>query len=670
LDSRLTSVVQTVESNTLTTGYAYDIESGGYIKNRVTDANGHVNETWFDALGRKIVDYNAGDTGDSVVMQTGYTWNNNGQVSLITRNDDTKEKYTYNSLGQVTRIDYYLVLENTADPSDDYVIYQYNDNGQLILSSVYHGSAEESTAYGYDSMGRVNQIVEGDLQSGGLLIDYGYDDAGRVTEIHYVKESAQRKLGYTYDGFGRIRTITLALGAGTAETVREYFYKANGDLDQIRNYRNFGTDATDYLKLVYEINDAGLTEKITCTDHENDTPTGTKREEYTLTYDKRGYITGETAYTNYTTAQTVSKSFVYDAVGRLKTAVVDSQTTSYTYDNVGNRLSMDDGTDALNYAYNQFNQLTDVMKNNNAYLSYGYDDRGNQTSEVFEDFLSVTIGQTTTTYDRTTNFAYDLIDRLHILSSSTPEADAQGTVTYSQESTNNTYNAAGQRVKRFENGSTTKYYYSGSAILFTTGVNNNLLTENILDPGGSIVASLRFDDDQNPNTPNPYEDLYFFYNYDVRGSTTAIIRPDGTLTTGYTYDEFGNLARSGAQDFLNEVTFTGSVSDTASGLQYMNARFYNPNTGRFLSQDTYSGSAWDPWTQHLYAYCGNNPVNMIDPTGHSWLIIIGILAAWGTAVASQPDVTYDIDFLALDLANEDYGSAAVYSRLKVPDNAK
>ena len=132
------------------------------------------------------------------------------------------------------------------------------------------------------------------------------------------------------------------------------------------------------------------------------------------------------------------------------------------------------------------------------------------------------------------------------------------------------------------------------------------------------------------------------------------------MTTGYTYDEFGNLARSGAQDFLNEVTFTGSVSDTASGLQYMNARFYNPNTGRFLSQDTYSGSAWDPWTQHLYAYCGNNPVNMIDPTGHSaWLIILGLLTAWGTAVASQPDVAYDIDFLAIDLANEDYGSAAL-----------
>ena len=67
--------------------------------------------------------------------------------------------------------------------------------------------------------------------------------------------------------------------------------------------------------------------------------------------------------------------------------------------------------------------------------------------------------------------------------------------------------------------------------------------------------------------------------------------------------------------FFNEVTFTGSVAD-ASGLLYMNARYYNPATAWFLSQDSYTGSASDPWTQHLYAYCNNNPVNMVDPTGH------------------------------------------------------
>ena len=120
---------------------------------------------------------------------------------------------------------------------------------------------------------------------------------------------------------------------------------------------------------------------------------------------------------------------------------------------------------------------------------------------------------------------------------------------------------------------------------------------------------------------------------------------NGNLQKGYTYDEFGSIEESGNVSFLNEVTFTGSVTDTSTGLQYMNSRYYDSSTGRFLTQDSYSGSPYDPWTQHLYSYCGNNPVNMVDPTGHFCIsaIIIGAIvgAVIGAGIVGYQDYKDD-----------------------------
>ena len=182
---------------------------------------------------------------------------------------------------------------------------------------------------------------------------------------------------------------------------------------------------------------------------------------------------------------------------------------------------------------------------------------------------------------------------------------------------------AGQRVTRVEDEVVTHLYYTGSALLFTTVNEYVLQTQNILDPSGTIVASKRFEG-QAATGQDPYADDYFFYRYDIRGSVTNIVDGEGAVVKSYDYDELGVTTSTG-DTFFNEVTFTGSVAD-ASGLLYMNARYYNPATARFLSQDTYTGSASVPWTQHLYVYCNNNPVNMIDPTGHSALLIALLVA--------------------------------------------
>ena len=103
-------------------------------------------------------------------------------------------------------------------------------------------------------------------------------------------------------------------------------------------------------------------------------------------------------------------------------------------------------------------------------------------------------------------------------------------------------------------------------------------------------------------------------------------------------------ATASGDAFFNEVTFAGSIAD-ASGLLYMNVRYYNPATARFLSQDSYSGNPYDPWAQHLYSYCGNNPINMADPTGHFFLscLIVGTIvgAVIGGGVVGYQDYKDD-----------------------------
>ena len=146
-------------------------------------------------------------------------------------------------------------------------------------------------------------------------------------------------------------------------------------------------------------------------------------------------------------------------------------------------------------------------------------------------------------------------------------------------------------------------------------VSNNKLIENILTPDGITLLSARYEEDEQSGN---FINGYYTFNNDIRGSVTNILNNSGTLTTGYVYDEYGNQIKTGDEDFINEATYTGSIYDEESELYYMNARYYNANTGQFTSRDTYLGNAYNPQTHNLYSYTGNNPTSFVDPTGHTW----------------------------------------------------
>ena len=99
-------------------------------------------------------------------------------------------------------------------------------------------------------------------------------------------------------------------------------------------------------------------------------------------------------------------------------------------------------------------------------------------------------------------------------------------------------------------------------------------------------------------------------------------------TTSYTYDAWGNpLTTTGAMadtlGKLNPLRYRGYVYDTETGLYYLQSRYYNPETGRFINADNLVDTE-DLLGENLFAYCANNPVNHQDPSGHSLLGIIAL----------------------------------------------
>ena len=105
---------------------------------------------------------------------------------------------------------------------------------------------------------------------------------------------------------------------------------------------------------------------------------------------------------------------------------------------------------------------------------------------------------------------------------------------------------------------------------------------------------------------------------DGHGSVTALAETNETgnvVTDTYTYDAYGNLLKkTGITD--NDYLYTGEQYNEATGLYYLRARYMNPETGTFISMDSYAGSLDNPVSLHKYLYANANPVMYTDPTGY------------------------------------------------------
>ncbi len=276
--------------------------------------------------------------------------------------------------------------------------------------------------------------------------------------------------------------------------------------------------------------------------------------------------------------------FIYDSLNRLAEASYpEGRREYYTYDKADNRLTMTTDTLLETYTYDSANRLTersihDLAENGQtAYgqpeipaadriYQYTYDRQGNTLSD----------GENT--------YTYDSLNRLTQIN--TKAGGIQ----------KNRYDGEGLRAELEENGRLVRFLFHNGEVVLEEPT-EDAVTRYIR--GYDLISS-----------DSAAAKTYYHYTSDNLGSITHITDEDGNICNQYEYDAFGSFAIK-EETIQNRFCYTGEQYDPITSQYYLRARFYNPVIGRFLNEDTYYGDGLN-----LYAYCHNNPVNFVDPSGH------------------------------------------------------
>ena len=474
-----------------------------------------------------------------------------------------------------------------------------NGKGALTASvaTVLGSSNKIYTAYYYDIKGRVAKTVQSNLLGGYDVTATVYtftDKPATVTHTHTAsgKPTRTEMYTYSYNHADRLLKVEHTLG-GTKITLADYAYDNLGRLQS----KSLHGSATNKLTYAYNVRGwlTGISgSKFTQNLYYN-TGTGTAKYNgsissmtwkagnestirgYKFTYDGLSRLMnatyGETAGINTNTNRFSENVTAYDKNGNIKTLQRYGQTAASSYgliDNLtftlgGNLLSRVDDAAAAS-AYNGGFEFKDGVKQANEYT---YDSNGNLTKDLNKGI---------------SNISYNCLN----LPSAVTFSDGS-TIVY-------TYAGDGAKLKTVHKigGTTTTTDYCGN-VVYENGVQKLLLTEE-----GYVTLS---------------DGKYHYYLKDHQGNNRVVINQSGTVEEANHYYPFGGVFASTGN--TQPYKYNGKELDAKKGLNWYDygVRMYDAALGRFATVDP---SAENYFNTSLYAYCGNNPISRIDPTGADW----------------------------------------------------
>jgi RHS repeat-associated protein len=349
-----------------------------------------------------------------------------------------------------------------------------------------------------------------------------------------------------------------------------------------------------------------------------------------LGYDNAGRLTQVQRYESGTTSRYVGKTdYAYDAIGRLasidhvKANGVVAASYDYSYD-AANRLtqlqSLIDG--ATTFAYDTTGQVTNTNAVNPALdESFTYDATGNRVTGtvVGPDNRLVSDASYTYQYDdegrrtrRTSkaNNAYEVYTwdhrgRLTQVQKFTSANQSQGRVSYK-------YDAFDRKIGRTEYSSTgavlgrEAYVHQGDEVVAILDGSQKMRRAILHGPEVDQVFA-----EETFTATGAQEEVYWGLA-DHQGTIRDVSTGYGGLVQVGNHSQYKTFGQSTSSTSPMRYTYTGRDSDTFTGLQYNRARWYDPVTGRFISQDPIGFEAGDA---NLYRYVGNGPMNATDPSG-------------------------------------------------------
>lgn len=538
-----------------------------------------------------------------------YEYDNKKRLTKV-KTDSKEILYEYNN-GNISKVTFGLINYNFYyDKFNNVDSVKINDN--LFIEKLYeenngnlrklkYGNNHEVN-YKYDSFNRIKEIVKNND-----TFYNSYDNLGRITKI----KSNNDLYKYSYDFANRISKYTYNEYNAT--------FEYDNENNVIEKQEKLGNNEHAYN---YKYNNESNIQSIII-----------DGKEFNYKYDNLGrpieYNLNNQYYTKYNYISNGKKTSL------LMESINDNNTIfGYKYDKLGNiQEKHKNGILTNKYYYDEDSQLIKEDYINNYTIVYNYDDNGNfMNVQKYEYNTDNIIGTDLYEYNHVgnkdyltkfnnENITYDEIgNTLNIGTKNFVWSNGRELTGYNDDNknVNYVYSSDGTRISKIVNNEETKYYLEGKRIIFE---NRN----------GNMIYYIYNNEEL---LGFKYNDNIYYYHKNIFGDIIGIFNDNYNEIAKYDYDSWGNILS--IEDIsdqnianINPFRYRSYYYDNETEMYYLNTRYYNPKTRRFINADVILTNQ-NFYANNLYIYCYNNPIFRIDNEGNFpilGLVIAGVIGA-------------------------------------------